>query len=288
MAEPSAEDILKARDSGATPEPEEKEPRTSVEPDGGDDEPEVIRQSRKTVSDDDADDDEGATVPRGALEAEREKRRKYTDEVADVRKALADVQRQNAEMAQALLRQQQPQPQPQPPPEFDWDNPHQTIDQRVEQRITQERQIIAAEFQRQREELQSNIAISHHGEDVVKAAYQALAEARDSDPNWGQDYTRIMRSPNQYEAMVAWHKQRSALKEVGSDLEAYKARIRAEYLEELRNGNGQTNGRDLVEEDELPVRRPRMPSDLSTARSVGSRSGPAFVEPSIKDILANR
>jgi hypothetical protein len=88
---------------------------------------------------------------------------------------------------------------------------------------------------------------------------------------------------------VKWNAQRKARAEIGDDPEAYKARIRAEYLEELRNGTAQTNGRDLLEDEPPPFRRPpRMPSDLSSARNVGSRSGPAFSEPSIKDILANR
>jgi hypothetical protein len=94
-----------------------------------------------------------------------------------------------------------------------------------------------------------------------------------------------MRSPDQYEAMVQWHKQRSALQEVGSDLDAYKAKIRAEYLEELRHG------KPTLDEPRETARSPGsvMPSNLSAARSVGSRNGPAWGGPtSIKDIFANR
>jgi hypothetical protein len=87
--------------------------------------------------------------------------------------------------------------------------------------------------------------------------------------------------------MVQWHKQRSAMQEVGGDLEAYKARIRADYLEELRTGRVT---------DEIGADPPRqskpsspMPSNLSAARNVGSRNGAAWSGPaSIKDILGNR
>lgn len=289
---PSAEDILRARDSEDVSAPEREETRIptdypeqkpSHERDEGE-EPKPRREIGDPRPEPESDEDD-KQVPLKALHAEREKSKRYTEEVVDLR-------RQIAELTQAVLApkpQPQPPPEPQKPPEFDWDNPIGTIDQRmterVEQRIAQERQAIAAEFQRQREAVQSQFAISRHGDDVVKAAYAALAEARNTDPQWAMDYQRIMRSPDQYEAMVQWHKQRSALQEVGSDLEAYKAKVRAEYLEELRHG------KPTLDEPQEAARSPGsvMPSNLSSARSVGSRNGPAWQGPtSIKDIFANR
>jgi hypothetical protein len=299
---PSAEDILKARDEGApaTEEkpvvdfPEEKHPseRAESSPRREPGEP----QPEQPGSDDDNDGDEDrGPVPYQALKAERQKAslkaKRYTEEVADLRRQLSDL-------TQAVLKQRETPPpppqQPQAAPEFDWDNPLGTVDQRLEARMARERAAIASEFQRQREAMQSQFAMTRHGEDTVKAAYQALAAARETDPQWLMDYQRIMRSPDQYEAMVQWHKQKTALQEVGSDLDAYKARIKAEYLEELRTGRvtdeigaeGPRQSRPAT--DRLPQGSP-MPSNLSSARNVGSRNGQTWSGPaSIKDILSNR
>jgi hypothetical protein len=293
---PSAEDILKARDEGVpaqeAPEkipvdyPEEKHPSERDESIVRREPGEPLKAAQqppekpREAIDDDGDDDKGP-VPYQALKAERQKAKRYTEEVTDLRRQLA-------ELTSAVLKQREAppqQPQPQAPPEFDWDNPLGTVDQRLESRIAQERAAIQSEFQRQREAMQSQFAITRHGEDVVKGAYEALQAARETDPQWMADYQRIMRSPDQYEAMVQWHKQRTALQEVGSDLDAYKARIRAEYLEELRTGR--------VTDDiaESPRAKPAsvMPSNLSSARNVGSRNGAAWSgPPSIKDLLGNR
>jgi hypothetical protein len=282
---PSAEEILNARDSGAAPVAEEMEDQPRVQTD----EHEGIITEDSPIRDDgggDRDsgsDEDDKRVPLKALHAERDKSRRYTEEVVDLR-------RQIAELTQAVLTPKPPPPPPAEPPkqpDFDWDNPIGTVDQRVqaavEQRIAQERGQIAAEFQRQREAVQSQFAITRHGRETVEEAYAALASARGTDPQWASDYQRIMRSPDQYEAMVAWHKQRKLVNEVGSDPEAYKARIRAEYLEELRNG------KPMTDEREAPRRNGVMPSSLSGARSVGSRTGPAWEgPPSISEILSNR
>jgi hypothetical protein len=282
---PSAEEILNARDSGAVPVAEETEDQPRVQTDEHE---EILTDGPPMGGDredpDSGSDEDGKRVPLKALHAEREKSKRYTEEVVDLR-------RQIAELTQAVLQPKPPPPppaEPPKPPDFDWDNPIGTVDQRVqaavEQRIAQERGAIAAEFQRQREAVQSQFAITRHGKETVEEAYAALASARGTDPQWASDYRRIMQSPDQYEAMVAWHKQRKALNEVGSDLEGYKNKIRAEYLEELRNG------RTVVDERETPPRRASvMPSSLSGARSVGSRTGPAWEgPPSIQDILSNR
>jgi hypothetical protein len=299
---PSAEEILKARDEPVAKSapsipvdyPEEKHPSEQGEspPRREPGEPSPKRQEPPGDDDDghgpdDSGDDDKGPVPYQALKAERqkaqEKTKRYTEEVVDLRKQIAELT--SAVIAQ---RQQPQQPQaPKPEPEFDWDNPLATVDQRFESRISQERAAIQAEFQRQREAMQSQFAMTRHGEETVKAAYGALQAARETDPNWLSDYQRIMRSPDQYEAMVQWHKQRSALQEVGSDLDAYKAKIRAEYLEELRTGRVT----DDISAEPPREKRPAtvMPSNLSGARSVSSRNGAAWSgPPSIKDLLGNR
>lgn len=293
---PSAEEILNARDAN-TPAPEES-PRIAVdyaedkpapERDGGD-QPAPRREPgerpaapQQPQADDDGEDDgERGPVPYQALKAERQKSKRYTEEVVDLRRQIADL-------TSAVLQQRQQSQapaEPQAPPEFDWDNPHATIDQRIQATLSQERAAIQAEFQRQREAVQSQFAFTRHGEDTVRAAYEALKAARETDPNWGADYQRIMKSPDQYEAMVQWHKQKAALSEVGSDLEAYKAKIRSEYLDELRNGKATDEPRAATTRERPAT---AMPSNLSAARNVGSRNGAAWSGPTpLKDIFANR
>lgn len=273
---PSAEEILRARDEGV-PAPEEKE-RIPV------DESELVPKhpaeaeaelpSRKG-EEPQAETESDTKVPVAALHEAREKTRRYTEEVTDLRRQLAELT--------SLIQQQQqkPPPEPQAEPEFDWDNPRRDFRKELTQAIQQERAAIAQEFQRQREAVQSQFAIQRHGQEVVEEAYAALEAGRGTDPEWGSDYAKIMRSPDQYEALVQWHKKRKTLTEVGNDPEAFKAKIRAEYLEELRNGKA------LPEGQPIERRQPTvMPSNLSNARSVGSRSGPAWQGPlSIKDIL---
>jgi hypothetical protein len=303
---PSAEEILAARDSGAIPEDkgnevteEKKVVEAGAEPEEVDDE--IIVKNRKTVRDE----DEEATVPRGALEAEREKRRKYTDEVEGMRKALEDVRRQNADLAQAVLRSQQPPPpapEPEKPPDFDWDNPVTTVEQRIEAALQKERVRAADEnrqrqiaWQAQREEREKKAAVEKHGQSAYDEAFGALRDLRvNNDPLFGVAFNKIMQAQDQAEALIQWGKERKAQAEVNGDFvgwkQRYREQVRNEYLDELRNGTAREgHNLDLDEDEELPRRRPRMPSDLSSAPSVGSRSGPTWDGPaSIKDILGKR
>jgi len=292
---PSAEEILNNRNAGNepddTPVAERPEriatdyPETTPKPDRDAGlRPDAKEPEPAAEPEDDGDEqDDGRRVPLKALHAEREKSKRYTEEVRDLH---AKIETLTNLVAQS--RQQPPQsaapPTPEPTPDFDWDNPALTIDQRVELKLANERKVIGAEFQRQREALQSSMAMQRHGPEVVKEAYVALADARERDPQFAATYQQIMTSPDQYEALVQWHKRRKTVEEIGDDLDAYKARIRAEYLEELRSGK--------VMDDEpaaKPSGRPAMPSNLSAARSVGSRNGAVWSGPTpLKDIFANR
>lgn len=64
-----------------------------------------------------------------------------------------------------------------------------------------------------------------YGEDVVKAAFEALQAQ--NDPLLGM---RIRRSPDPWEEIVKWHKREQLLAEVGEDPKAYRERIIAEHL----------------------------------------------------------
>jgi len=300
---PSVEEIFAARDGATTPAPEpvaneEQKPDLQFDysEDEGAEQKLAERESNlKFPAPGQREDSEGENkqVPIAAL---HEARRKYTDEVADVRKQNTELLKQLASLTEAVTRNQQhPQSQEKPkPPEFDWDNPLLTVDQRIEMRIAAERerfeQALAQERQArvaEREKIETIGAIQRHGEQLVSEAYRAFAEARATDPSWQSTYQAIQAAPDQYEALIQWHKRNKALAAVGFDLEAYNERVRAQHLEELRSGNVTPMRRS---EAPLPEeRRVAMPTDLSGARSVGSRSGPVWDgPPSLKDILTNR
>lgn len=288
---PSVEEIFAARDNASASDPAvTEEPKRDLQTDEQEQEPKFDGKEEPELKfpapgqrDSSSDESEG-TVPRGALEAEREKRRKYTDEVADTRRILAEVQRQNAELVQALARQPQPPQQPQKPPEFDWDNPLGHVQHVVQQALAEERQRTWAAMQAQRERTEQAAAVQRHGQETMKAAWDSLVSARETDPMWEHDYRRIMTAPDQYEALAQWHKRRAFEQRVGPDFDAFVERIKAERDEELRSG-----GAISAPRRDAPSRPVAMPTDLSSARSVGSRSGPVWEGPrSIQDILNNR
>ena len=279
---PSAEEILKARDEPVAAEGKiavdyaEEQPAVDREP-GEEPQPrhEPGERPQQSQPDDDDDDGERGPVPYQALKAERQKAKRYTEEVADLRRQLSDLT--NAVLQQRQQPPQQPQ-QPEAPPEFDWDNPHLTIDQRIEQRVGQERAAIQAEFQRQREAVQSQFAMTRHGEDIVKAAYQALGAARDTDPNWMADYQTDHEEPriNTRQWSSGTSRQRFCRKSAPI-LNAYKAKIRAEYLEELADGT--SDGRAAGGDDPRAAGDRHAVQSEFGARSVGSRNGAAWSGP---------
>lgn len=218
---------------------------------------------------------EGDRVPVAALQAERQKVKRYTEEVADFRKQLSETnaawERRMAELVEAVKpKQEQPQP-----PDF-FENPQAATRHELTQAVT-------PEFERINQSLLAfakDNAITRFSEEKVNEAERAfIAAVRDQslDP---ADYQRVVSSPNRYAEAVKWHQRRQAQAEIGDDPAAYKARLEAELREkitaELNGGQQQTQQRPAA-----------TPSNLAGARNVGSRSGPAWTGPqSIADIFA--
>jgi hypothetical protein len=117
-----------------------------------------------------------------------------------------------------------------------------------------------------------------YGADKVKEAEEAFVQAVQSRTLEVADYHKVVNSPNRYAAAVEWHKRQTALKEIGDDPASYKERLKAELLAELQQGQPPANNAAAA----VPV----MPSNLATARNVGSRSGPAWGGPTpLNDIF---
>jgi len=144
-------------------------------------------------------------------------------EEADARRA---AERDRDELRARLGRLEAQQHQPQAaarPPEF-WDNP----DEWGRSLVTP----IHEQLFQQRQGVSRLLAEEKHGSDKVRAAYNALGQAMQADPAVQTDYLRIMRSSHPYGELVAWHKNRQVLDEIGSDPAAYRNRVLDEAMQD--------------------------------------------------------
>ena len=228
-------------------------------------------QNEAVTSQDDAS-DEQKMVPVAALQAERQKSRKYTEHLAQVERELAEQRQQFQQMQQWLIAQQQAQqPKPQAP-DF-WEAPENAMDYRIQQEVAPIKSLLA----RQREEFSMLQAVDKYGQETVDTAFGDLRQKMATDPaGTAADYQRIMASPHPYGALVDWHKKQQALAEIGSDPAAYKEKLKAELLAELQQQQPTPASPAIG----------ALPSNFAAARNVGSRSGPAWSGPqTINDIF---
>jgi len=211
-------------------------------------------------------------VPHQALHAERQKVRRYTEEVADFRKALAETnaafERRMGQLVEAIAPRQGP-----PPPDF-FDNPEAATRHSVVQTVS-------PEFERINQTLHAfarDQAIGRFEETKVNDAEQAFLGALRAGQLDPADYRRVVGSANRYAEAVRWHERQTARAEIGDDPAAYRAKLEAELREqilaELGGGGGGQRFARLA------------PSNLAGARNVGGRSGPAWSGPaSLNDIF---
>jgi hypothetical protein len=214
---------------------------------------------------------EPAHVPAAALRDERDKgRKRYTEAVESFERKLAE---QNAawelrmeQLVGALRGPQQPQTAP--------PGPAATPDPAVDRRIAAALQPMAASQQQLMERMSQQFAVQNHGADAVQAAYEALEARIVENPRAAfADYQRIMGSADPWSELVNWHGKDSILREIGDDPAAYRARLKAELMEEISGARGAR-------------RAPLLPSNLAGARNAGTRHGPAWGGPApLQDIF---
>jgi hypothetical protein len=206
------------------------------------------------------------TVPLAALHAEKQKVKRYTEEVADVRQKLAS---QEAMLQQLLASQQRAQaPQPQEAPDYYVDPQNAVL------------HTVAPHFQRMQamvEPLFRQVAEQKHGSDAVTSAiaeWQTTVAQQALAPH---EVEMVANAPNKFDAVVQWHKQREILK----DPDGYRSKIEAELRAKIEA--------EMRGQQAAPANRPNptvMPSNLSTVRNVGSRAGPAWAGPTpLQDIF---
>ena len=211
-------------------------------------------------------------VPHEALHAEKQKVKRYTEEVAEFRRTNEALQRQVGELLQRVPVQKQEQPAP---TDF-FADPDTAFNERLQAGLNTSLGPVQQQLMAQAEML----AGIKYGDDKVAEAEQAFIAAYQSRQVDPSDYQKIVNSPNRYAAAVQWHQRQQAQQEIGDDPAAYKAKVEAELREkitaELQQGQQPQGG------------KPVMPSNLATARNVGSRAGPSWSGPQPLDtIFAN-
>jgi hypothetical protein len=214
-------------------------------------------------------------VPHEALHAEKQKTKRYTEEVSSLRQEIADRDSAWERRIAALMEAQKPKPEPQQKPDW-FENPEGATQHAVQQSVD-------PHFQRINQTLIANaqlVAGMKYGDDKVVEADQAFMQAVQSGKIDPADYQKVTTAPNIFAAAVQWHQRQQAQAEIGDDPAAYRTKLEAELREkitaELQQGNGQQAQPAAV-----------MPSNIAGARNVGSRSGPAWSgPPSLQDIFA--
>lgn len=212
-------------------------------------------------------------VPQQALHAEKQKVKRYTEQVASFEASNAELRQAIARLETKLSEQVKPKEPEKPAPQF-WDDPEaflqhsiSPVQQKIEQELAETRFILSR-----------NVAITAHGEDTVTAAEQALEQALSSgqmDANAVREQLKQSRDP--VGDVVRWHKNSPAMKE-----QELREQIRAEVLAEIQGG---TQQQSAPAQQAAPV----MPSNLAGARNVGTRSGPAWSGPTpLTDIFDRR
>lgn len=211
-------------------------------------------------------------VPQQALHAEKQKTKRYTEEVSSLRSEIAQRDAAWERRIAQLMEAQKPKEQQQPPDQFE-DFPGAT------------RHVVQPEFQRIEQQLLAiakDTAIGRFTEEKVNEAEQAFISALQSQKLDPADYQKVVGSPNRYAAAVQWRQRQLAQAEIGDDPAAFKAKLEAELREKILAEQQQGDGQQMQQHQVT------MPTNLIGARNVGARSGPAWSGPSSLNDIFNR
>ena len=213
-------------------------------------------------------------VPHEALHAEKQKVKRYTEQVAEFEKKMTEREaawERRFEQLIGAVKPQQPTEAEKPKKDI-WDDPDEFVQSGIQAALTP----FQKEMQATLNGIAKDAAIARHG-DAVDAAERAFMLAVQSRTVDQADFDKVLKAPNRYSAAVEWHKRAQAQAEIGDPV-AFKEKLRAEILAELQGGTQQQTqtGQAAV----------TMPTDLAGTRNVGNRSGPAWSGPqSINDIF---
>lgn len=208
-------------------------------------------------------------VPHEALHAEKQKTKRYTEEVSSLRNEISQRDAAWERRIAQLIEAQKPQEKPQAPDFFE--NPgaatRHEVQQTVSPQFDQINQTLLA--------IAKDNAITRFDEATVDEAEKAFINAFQSKALDPSDYQKVVSSPNRYAAAVQWHKRQLAQAEIGDDPSAFRAKVEAEILAR----HGITPGEQ--QQAQPAQRQSVMPSNIAGARNVGARSGPVWSGPAL-------
>ncbi len=172
-------------------------------------------------------------VPSGRLREEAEKTRAAQAE-RDALKAQLDAEKTAAQRAIAELnakfegfiasqRQQTLQPKPEEATPDLFEDPTAFINH-LQKGFDAKLAAVNQQIKDQRINISMELSRTRHGE-TFDAAFGALKSLDANNPDNRQLVQRLIDAPNPGEAVVTWHKRNEALREVGDDPTAYKAKI---------------------------------------------------------------
>lgn len=156
-------------------------------------------------------------VPIKALDAERGKRKELEDR----------YEKDMRELREQISRLSQPQQPAEPPaPKVTlWDDPDAYLQDQLQSQLTPVQQ----QLMETREFVSETLAVQAHGAEKVEAAKKAIEQIA-ATPEGQQVVRKMMQSRHPFDELVKWHNEHSFRSEIGSDPEAYKQKIIAEYL----------------------------------------------------------
>jgi hypothetical protein len=216
-------------------------------------------------------------VPQQALHAEKQKAKRYTEEVSSLRQEIADRDAAWERRIAALMEAQKPKAEPQAVPDW-FENPEAATQHAVQRSTSPQFENLTKALFAQAEML----AGIKYGDDKVSAADKAFSDAVAAGTIDPADRQKVLTSPNIYAAAVQWHQRQLAQAEIGDDPAAFRAKLEAEILAK----HGLTAGGEQQTQQGQQQPKPVMPSNIAGARNVGTRSGPAWSgPPSLQDIF---
>lgn len=209
-------------------------------------------------------------VPHEALHAEKQKVKRYTEQVASFEQTLKERDAAWERRFGEMLDKLGPKPEPQQAPDW-FENPDAALEARLGKSISP----LAHQVSTLQTQLLRMSAAQTYGADKVQAFEAYVAEAMNrGDPEMATLSAQMRASGDPMKTGLDWFEKRTF------DPEKERERLKAEILAELQKGNEQ----EQTQQRAAPI----FPSNLAGARNVGARSGPAWSGPTPLNDIFNR
>jgi hypothetical protein len=238
--------------------PEAEKPETTQKPEAT---TEQVKETPETPAEGEQPSGGQKMVPHEALHAEKQKVKRYTEQIASFEQKLTEQnqawERRFGQMIEAVKPKQEPTTPPDP-----FENP-----------AAHTMHTVAPHLERFENVLMANaklIAGAKFGDDKVDEAEKAFIQAYSSQTLDPADYQKVVNSPNRYAEAVKWHKRQLAAAEIGDDPAAYREKLKSELMAELQQ---------KTETEQPAAAALNLPSNMTTTRNVGVRTGPAWGGP---------